>query len=62
MPLPGSSREPQFLQEIKEPKHETPNINSMTKKQLQDYAEELGLELSSKLNKNALLMEIVGAL
>jgi len=24
MPLPGSHREPQFLQEIKEPKHEQP--------------------------------------
>ena len=62
MPLPGRNRNPVFLQEIKEPTHETPDLNSMTKKQLQDYAEGLGLDLSKKLNKNALLMEIVGAL
>jgi len=58
MPLPGSNRNPVFLQEIKEATHETPNLSSMTKKQLIAYAEGIGANVDKKMNKSALLQEL----
>ena len=58
MPLPGSHREPQFLQEIKEPVHETPNLNSMTKAKIIEYANSMGVEVDIKMKKAELIQEL----
>ena len=51
-----------FLQEIKEPTHEEPNYNSMTKKQILDYGEEQGVNLDSKRTKKQLIQELMQAM
>lgn len=60
MPLPGSPRNPVFLQEIKEPVHkEEKPLVKMTKAELIDYAESVGIVVQKGWKKNELLMEIM---
>lgn len=60
MPLPGSPRNRQFLQEIKEPTHEEKPITKMTKAELVVKAKEMGIKVQSGWKKQELLMEILG--
>jgi hypothetical protein len=62
MPLPGSNRNPVFLQEIKEPTHEEPNYNSMTKKAIVEYGKDNGVNLDSKRTKKQLIQELMQAM
>ncbi|MBC8548142.1 MAG: hypothetical protein H8D23_00690 [Candidatus Brocadiales bacterium] len=68
MPLPGSHREPQFLQEIKEPKHEPvqePVVETLIEvngdsdlSSLVSQAEALGIAVKSHWNESQLSMAI----
>ena len=61
MPLPGSPRNQQFLQEIKEPAHEEKPISKMNKAELVAKAEEMGIEVQSHWKKQELITEIMSA-
>lgn len=69
MPLPGSHREPQFLQEIKEPVHEKPVIDEVKEpvhtdsddndlSELIAQAESMGITVKHHWGKSQLEMAI----
>lgn len=63
MPLPGSKRNQQFLQEINEPVHEEvlteKPLSQMTKKELVEKAEDMGIIVSNRWTKSELVTEIM---